>query len=446
MPRGSDASRARRRARRTAVAGLAAAAAAGVILAPIAAGQGSGGQSIPVAGNFTVHDGGTDTIRAGGTARFDLGAIRGRSAPFALPELRLQGGGLQLTLNQPAAGRVSRVRRSRGTLRDGQALLRFPPGSIAVNRGAAAAVGNQAAGASGVNTTTAVARARIDGPEPNDPDRSSRSVPTFGQNPYRCYAVVSSPRHSQRIQLEDQFGKVSTRAAQAVEVCNPTLTVIDGSISIPLHDISSHLVGYRLRGGASPPQTVRTRDFLFGRPHLRTGRRTALLVPSRKRLRSGPGFDGIRTIRPTAAPDHFACYSAATRERRERGNSLLIEDQFRSDTNVRPARTVSGICNPTLKVHGGRTTRVQNHDSHFTSYRISGPSQRREVTVTNQFGRNQRLVTGAPTRLLVRADKRQCSRFDVKTNIPLRNAAGAVVATVRGFTFTPHATAEDGPC
>ena len=211
-----------RRAQHTALASLAVGGAAALVLAPAAAGQGSGGQSIPVAGNFTVQDGGTNNLRATGTARFDLGAIRGRSAPFALPELRLQGGGLQLVLNRPAAGQVTKLRRSRGVPRDGQAVLRFPPGSIAVSQGAvAAAVGNQAAGASGVNTTTAVARARIDGPEPNDPDHGSRSVPTFGQNPYRCYAVLSAPRHSQRIQLEDQFGKVSTRATQAVEVATP---------------------------------------------------------------------------------------------------------------------------------------------------------------------------------------------------------------------------------
>lgn len=102
--------------------------------------------------------------------------------------------------------------------------------------------------------------------------------------------------------------------------------------------------------------------------------------------------------------DHFECYlSTATRPV---DASVSLEDQFgRDKARVREAVR---FCNPVRKIHGDKSTPIQNPDAHLKFYRIesSEPARTRQVHVSNQFGQNQKLQVSEPLFLAVPTQKR----------------------------------------
>jgi uncharacterized protein len=97
---------------------------------------------------------------------------------------------------------------------------------------------------------------------------------------------------------------------------------------------------------------------------------------------------------PVAAPlDHFRVYAIDDGQRPYVGEPVYVEDRFGAvNATVGWGAT---LANPVEKVHGGVTTPISNEDGHLVGYGLEGvEAQSWRVTVSNQFGTQELIVTG----------------------------------------------------
>ena len=89
------------------------------------------------------------------------------------------------------------------------------------------------------------------------------------------------------------------------------------------------------------------------------------------------------------------------------------------ETLVVAPNALNGICTPTRKRLGQKTTPVRYPQAHLTSYKLANRrSGIRVVQISNQFGR-QLVATRNATRILVPSAKRHCTRFTAE-NLGIR--------------------------
>jgi hypothetical protein len=102
--------------------------------------------------------------------------------------------------------------------------------------------------------------------------------------------------------------------------------------------------------------------------------------------------------------DHFKCY-VATELTLDQPIPVSLEDQFAVRPDVQILNAV-WFCNPVAKTVDGVTTDILEPENHLTLYpfSIKSPEPRRLVTVRNQFG-TQELVLTAPRLLAVPTQK-----------------------------------------
>ncbi len=105
-----------------------------------------------------------------------------------------------------------------------------------------------------------------------------------------------------------------------------------------------------------------------------------------------PGFD----------LDHFKCYPAQAEERvRER---VGLADQF--DVGEATVIETKRFCNAVEKTHDGIVTAIQNDDAHLEMLTIEAEGKTPAVvSVTNQFGENQKLEVGEAAFIAVPSKK-----------------------------------------
>jgi hypothetical protein len=103
---------------------------------------------------------------------------------------------------------------------------------------------------------------------------------------------------------------------------------------------------------------------------------------------------GVYPVQPSL--EHFQCYKLAKSRFQERG--VTLTDQF--GTNDRRLTKRAELCTPVRK--NGEL--LGNRRAHLTRYRLSGPPAGVTVATLNQFG-SQRLAVGEPDRLMVPTEK-----------------------------------------
>lgn len=206
----------------------------------------------------------------------------------------------------------------------------------------------------------------------------------FKTDHFRCYGTIA-PVVNQQVELQDQFDSRIDPAfvekvlvSEPVRFCNPVekLDLATGIVT-PILNKESHLTMYRMLplGEDLAPTRKVTIQNQFGKKAIHIFGQEVIGVPTAKQEPTGemPAFHDL---------DHFKCYRAygAALNRR-----VTLRDQFRVEENVTVAYPFA-YCNPTVKVHGGMTTEIQNKDDHLVCYKTTQqPFMHAPVNVRNQF-------------------------------------------------------------
>lgn len=191
---------------------------------------------------------------------------------------------------------------------------------------------------------------------------------------YWCYSTAGNPVNAV-VQLKDQFntGLVDATVGAPKWFCDPvkkkhndqTYKIIDPNANLTLYKIGAptqHLLDVQVNNqfGKQPLQVFAPALYLA--------------VPT--------------TIVGTPAPkslDHFKCYQVkgATPQA-----VVSLKDKFTSAKNLVLGKPVL-LCNPTIKVHDGKTYPVQHAKAHLVCYKVKPTQFNKTIAVTNQFGAPQ---------------------------------------------------------
>jgi hypothetical protein len=216
------------------------------------------------------------------------------------------------------------------------------------------------------------------------------ALPAMAKEPqldhFWCYPAKGDSLQV-KVGLQDQFDKqpVTALVGAPSRLCNPVTKVHNGVVT-EIRDRDAHLTFYRIHTTVSSWWSVQVYN-QFGTQKLRAGPATALAVPTFKML---PGHE------PPVGLDHFKCYRAKGNRVDE---GVALRDQFQV-AQVKVGAPVL-FCNPTLKVHDGKVTKIEHPEAHLTCYQTS-PSTPfdKVVPVSNQFGKTK-LSLSSPNLLCV---------------------------------------------
>ncbi len=108
------------------------------------------------------------------------------------------------------------------------------------------------------------------------------------------------------------------------------------------------------------------------------------------------------SIAQSAELEHFKCYPNEGKE--QAIAAVILHDQFGEEK----ARVMAAtrFCNPAEKFHDGKVSPIRDRDAHLAFHPIeTGTAPPRQVRVSNQFGRGQKLDLGQPVFLAVPSQK-----------------------------------------
>lgn len=217
-----------------------------------------------------------------------------------------------------------------------------------------------------------------------------RAVPAMAKLPqldhFYCYPAKGDTI-GDKVVLKDQFDKtwVVAEVGSPTRFCNPVTKVHDNAVT-KIMDRDAHLTFYRIRPVVAASRWVSVHN-QFGAQKLATGAAVELAVPTFKML---PGHE------PPKGLDHFKCYRASGKRVDQ---TVTLKDQFLK-AEARVGAPVL-FCNPTVKLHGNTTTKIQHPEGHLTCYRtLPSPQFGKVVPVANQFGK-AKLTLSSPNVLCV---------------------------------------------
>ncbi len=115
---------------------------------------------------------------------------------------------------------------------------------------------------------------------------------------------------------------------------------------------------------------------------------------------------------PPLSLDHFKCYPVKGFQ----GEPIVVglRDQFGAEKEVPVSVIPVALCNPVIKWHGGKEYPVNNPQQHLVCYQIKSSITGKEVVVSNQFGKQQKLTVGRSNLLCVPSSKTVVSDIQPK--------------------------------
>jgi hypothetical protein len=208
--------------------------------------------------------------------------------------------------------------------------------------------------------------------------------------------LVEGPPVNEVVVLNDQFGgEPDAWVYEPVLLANPVRKTHGDEVTEIVYP-DEHLVFYNIDIEDAPFQTQVQVNNQFGDQTLDLTDPDLLAVPSTK----------IEILPPLL--DHFKCYGA---EGYCPWEYVFLKDQFLFEPLEVYVTCDWYFCNPVEKLHAGVPTPILYHDNHLTLYHIEYEASLPwwEVTVYNQFGRQELLVSdpaflAVPTQKLVPGD------------------------------------------
>ena len=233
-----------------------------------------------------------------------------------------------------------------------------------------------------VTTTTAPTTTSSTSSTTTSSTTSSTTTTLPPADHFKCYAARTRPGTlavgPQTVTLEDQFETKQTVVLKPQLLCNPVDKNGEG-----ITDPTAHLRCYRIKdlsGQAKFQRRDVTVQNQLGNETATVTKPRLLCVPSRT--------DGSPA---TPNGDHFKCYRAKSAFSQQ---TVLLADEFESKTTI--VGKGDTLCNPVDKNGEG----VDNPAGHLRCYAIKDVKgqarfERRDVTVSNQFGVEEVSVTRA---------------------------------------------------
>jgi len=210
---------------------------------------------------------------------------------------------------------------------------------------------------------------------------------------FKCYPIRETTSVSEFVELQDQFDTPNFEqvlVGLAVIFCNPSAK-ISSTGTFPINNPNNHLKMYLIHPG-TPAQLPLTVANQFGGQNLTVSSSVLLAVPTQK-----------GTLPPPSGLDHFKCYPARVTPGAVNQPtfpiSVALMDQFDKAPEQVDVLRVVAFCNPTVKIHDGQTTTIQNRLDHLACYVFRSTGRETNspglVHTNNQFGGEKFSVTRA---------------------------------------------------